>query len=151
VVYVGGSLRLYFDNNVYNRPSDDLSIPRNRAEARAIEELLVRVEAGEVKVVSSFIVEFEHSLSPAGVRREEVGALIVGTAGEFVSETPGILHRARSLEGAGIDHRDALHLAIAEHAGVDYFVTCDDKLVRRAAWAKVAVVSPLDLVEESGS
>jgi predicted nucleic acid-binding protein len=151
MMYVGGSVRLYFDNNVYNRPSDDLSVPRNRNEAQAVEELLARVEAGEITVISSFVVEFEHSLSPAGVRREDVGALIAGTTGEFVSERPEILQRARTLKDAGIDDQDALHLAAAEYAGVDYFVTCDDKLVRRAAGAKVAVVSPLDLVEESGS
>lgn len=54
-------MRLYFDNNVYNRPFDDRSIPRNRAEARTVEDLFERVISGDIELVSSFVVELEHS------------------------------------------------------------------------------------------
>lgn len=43
-----------------------------------------------------------------------------------------------------------MHLAAAEHAAVDYFVTRDDKLLKRARRleAQVEVVAPLGLFEE---
>ncbi len=61
-----------------------------------------------------------------------------------------ILQRARALESVGLKGRDALHLAAAEHAQVDYFVTCDDKLLRRARriGSSVRVASPPELSEE---
>ncbi|NLI80402.1 MAG: type II toxin-antitoxin system VapC family toxin [Deltaproteobacteria bacterium] len=44
---------------------------------------------------------------------------------------------------------DALHVACAEEAGADYFVSCDDVLVRRLnkiANIKVRAVSLLDFI-----
>ncbi len=141
-------MRLYLDN-VYNRPFDDLRVSRNRDEAQAIQELLERVGAGEVVLVSSFVVETENSFSPSATRREEVGAL-VGLAREYVRRVPPVLRRAEVLEGMGLKGQDALHLAAAEHVQVDYFVTCDDKLLRRARriGSSVMAVSPLELSEE---
>ncbi len=143
-------MRLYFDNNVYNRPFDDQRIPRNRDEARAVEELLEKVGTGEVSLVSSFVVEMEHLLSPSGVRREEVSVL-VGLARERVLQDSAILRRASNLGSMGLKGQDALHIAAAEYAQVDYFVTCDDKLLRRARrlGSIVRAVSPLELSEES--
>ena len=63
---------------------------------------------------------------------------------------PEIVQEARGFEEAGIFGQDAMHLGVAEYARVDFFVTSDDKLLKRArrAGTRVAVVSPLDLFEE---
>jgi predicted nucleic acid-binding protein len=142
-------LRLYLDNNVYNRPFDDQSVPRNREEAEAVRRLLLRVSAGEVGLVSSFVVEIENALSPFDARREEVSRFI-DLAKERVGSEPDIVRRAKDLEGAGMRGRDALHLAVAERAAVDYFVTCDDKLLRKARRisCSVEIVLPTELPEE---
>ena len=142
-------MRLYLDNNVYNRPFDDQAVSRNREETEVVRRLLLKVSNGGVDLVSSFVVETEHALSPFDVRREEVGRLI-DLAKERVSLDPGITRRARDLQEAGLKGRDALHLAAAEHAAVDYFVTCDDKLLRRARrlGCLVRVVLPTELFEE---
>jgi hypothetical protein len=149
MVYVGGGVRLYFDNNVYNRPSDDRSILRNRTEARAVEGLLEKVESGDLYLVSSFVVEAEHSRLGEVTRRERVGDRI-SLAQEYVGTDPWITARAHGLWEDGFGEGDALHLAAAEHAGVDYFVTCDDRLLRRARRMRfpVRVVSPPELLEE---
>jgi len=45
---------------------------------------------------------------------------------------------------------DALHLACAEAADVDYFCTCDDNLLRKAkriASLRTRIVTPLELAE----
>ena len=93
--------------------------------------MLEEVDTGEVVLVSSFVVEIEHDLSPLSGRREDV-ALIIDLAGELVRRHPAIFRRTEALERMGLKGRDALHLAAAEYARVDYFVTCDDKLLRRA-------------------
>jgi predicted nucleic acid-binding protein len=56
----------------------------------------------------------------------------------------------RGIAEDGFGEGDALHLAAAEYAGVDCFVTCDDRLLKRARRIgfPVRVVSPLELLEE---
>jgi predicted nucleic acid-binding protein len=39
--------------------------------------------------------------------------------------------RAEALEQAGVGASDALHLACAEAAAREYFLTCDDRVIRR--------------------
>lgn len=144
-------MRLYFDNNVYNRPFDDRTIGRNAEEAAAVWILLGMVEAEEAELVSSFVVEREHSRLAIAVRRRAVRGLISMAQG-YVETAPIIFERARRLEESGLTANDALHIAAAEHAGVDYFVTCDDKLSKKARRARTSleVVLPTELIERKG-
>lgn len=141
-------MRLYLDNNVYNRPFDDLSVPRNWDEAQAVEELFGKVMAGEIELYSSFVLELENSRLPQILRRERVGALI-SLARSRVEWDAALLARAERLQRGGLREYDALHLAAAEHAGVDYFVTCDDRLLREARRIGIVeTVTPLELFEK---
>lgn len=126
-----------------------MSIQRNRDEARVVEKLLERVNAGEMVLVASFVVEAENRFSTDASRRGRVRAL-VGLAGEYAEREGVILERAKILSEAGLAGRDALHLASAERARVDCFITCDDKLLRRARRieSSIKVASPLELFEE---
>ncbi len=124
-------MRLTLDNNVYNRPFDDLGVPRNRDEAQAVEELFEQVVAGEVELYSSFVLELESSRLSEALRRERVGALI-SLARRRVDQDAALLARAEELQRGGLRENDALHLAAAERARVDYFVTCDDRLLKEA-------------------
>jgi hypothetical protein len=58
--------------------------------------------------------------------------------------------REKEIQLPVVINRIPYHLAAAEHAGVDYLVTCDDKLLKRARrlGSLVRVVSPLELLEE---
>lgn len=104
---------------------------------------------GRIELVSSFVVELEHSRIMDPTRRERVGDLI-SLACDHVGSNPEILARSKELEGMGFGLGDALHLAAAEHSGVRYFVTCDDRLLGRAQQIglPVSVVSPLELPKE---
>lgn len=65
--------------------------------------------------------------------------------------TDDIEARAIILNDLSFMGMDALHLACAEKAKVDYFVTCDDKLIQKAGrninQLKLRVVSIFELVE----
>jgi predicted nucleic acid-binding protein len=95
------------------------------------------------------VLDLEHARSPFPERRERVGALIE-LARERVYSTPAILERAKDLESSGFGGRDALHLASAEHARADRFVTSDDRLIAKTRQIELSikVVSPLELFEE---
>lgn len=91
----------------------------------------------------------EFSRLKAPDRRERVGELI-SFARDYVVLAPRIATRAKELETEGFGAVDAAHLAAAEHAGADRFVTCDDKLLNRARRTElsVRVVSPRTVLEE---
>ena len=59
------------------------------------------------------------------------------------------LARAKQYQAEGIKRLDALHLASAVEAGVEYFCTTDDRLLQKGKAADTngtSVVSPLELV-----
>jgi predicted nucleic acid-binding protein len=56
-----------------------------------------------------------------------------------------IRRRAQRLENISLKAMDALHIACAEAANSDYFLTCDDRMIRRYQ-GELKVVSPVDFV-----
>jgi predicted nucleic acid-binding protein len=53
--------------------------------------------------------------------------------------------RVQGLEKNGFGAIDALHLACAEAAGSQYFLTCDDRVVRRYSGG-MQVLNPVNFV-----
>jgi predicted nucleic acid-binding protein len=52
--------------------------------------------------------------------------------------------RAQAIEALGIKGLDALHLACAERLKAGYFVTCDDRVIRKYTGMVIAV-NPVEL------
>lgn len=78
------------------------------------------------------------------------GRQILRQAVAIVKVDAAIEDRARDFERRSIRSMDALHLACAEAANVDYFCTCDDNLLRKAkriAFTRMCVMSPQELAE----
>ena len=76
---------------------------------------------------------------------------ILEKANMVVALNDEVAARARSLERRGFKAFDALHIASAESARVDFFCSCDDgvlKKSRRQGDLAVKVVSPLELAKE---
>jgi hypothetical protein len=61
-----------------------------------------------------------------------------------------VVTRAHALTGAGFRPLDAAHLACAEAAACDRFLTCDDRVLRRTRRVRVGlrVQNPRDYVQE---
>ena len=140
-------MRIYLDLCSIQRPLDDLSQLRVRAEAEVVLGLIALAEAGTVTLVASGVHRVEDRKSPFPDRRAFVSD-VLGLA-EYAPSMPAVLARARLYESAGMSPMDALHLASAVEATVDYFVTTDDRLLRKARTVDVmrtSTVSPLELV-----
>lgn len=63
--------------------------------------------------------------------------------------TESIRERANLLAASNIKPLDALHIACAETAVADFFVTCDDRLIRRYQSlpdTKMTICNPPDFV-----
>ena len=139
-------LRLYLDVCCLNRPFDDQRQDRVRLEAEAVLLILGRCEAGAWQWLSSAVVEEEVDNTPSPERRSRVRTMLSGTH-SVVTLTAAAVTRAKELQAMGFRTYDALHLACAEQATVDIFLTTDDRVLRIAtrhtAQLQVRVANPL--------
>ena len=89
------------------------------------------IENEVIEIISSDALVFETQRNPYSDRQTFV-ELVLERAKYFQSITQEVLQKAQELELSNrIKGVDALHLACAEAIGADFFITCDDKLMRR--------------------
>ena len=50
------------------------------------------------------------------------------------------------MKSQGLGSVDALHLACAEKARAEYFITCDDRIIKRYRGRKLKVMNPVNFV-----
>jgi predicted nucleic acid-binding protein len=108
----------------------------------------------EWQLIGSDVTRYEIEQTPDPDRREEVE----GFARFLTEQIPvddDILARASEIQALGIPGLDAVHLACAEHAGADVFLTTDDRLLRRstrlANQLRVKVDNPVTWFQTVGS
>jgi len=141
--------KIYLDVCCLNRPFDDQSQDRIRLEAEAIIIILAHIEAKDWTLIGSEIIDFEISRIPDEEKRQKVEILST-LAEDYIVVTEEVEERAIELERLGFGSYDALHIACAEKARADIFLTTDDKLLRKAENTKldVKVKSPIEWILE---
>lgn len=118
---------LYLDICCLKRPFDDQAQPRVRIEAEAVLGLLA-ADASRVTFLRSAAHDLENDQNPLPWRAERVRAWLADRA-LATSDAEPLRLRTTELIDSGLAGFDALHLACAEAAGADVFVTCDDRLL----------------------
>ncbi|WP_287453945.1 PIN domain-containing protein [Leptolyngbya sp. UWPOB_LEPTO1] len=123
--------RIYLDTSAYNRPFDDQTQPKIFLELQAVVIILQMVEAGIVELVTSSVLEYENSRNSDPLRQEAMTRYLqLAEIRQEVNEA--IQQRAEQLGHNGVKAIDALHVACAETANSDYFITCDKRLINLA-------------------
>lgn len=144
-------MKLYLDACCLNRPFDDQRQPRVRLEAEAISLILQKLHQHEWEWVGSEVLVYELGQTVDAERRERL-LLLAGHSHQVIAITEKILKRAETLETAGFDSYDAIHLASAEQAKVDVFLTTDDNIQKVAKRSKEAlpllIENPVRWLEE---
>jgi predicted nucleic acid-binding protein len=144
-------VKIYLDASALNRPFDDHSVDRNRLESEAVLVILQNVERGQLELMNSSALLYETVMSPLVERREYVTSYL-DLATVFVTIDEDVRVRARQLTRQGIAPVDALHLACAARGGADWFITCDDHILRLSRRGKLKigmrVSSPIEFVLE---
>lgn len=144
-------MKIYLDVCCLNRPFDDQTQDRIHLESEAVLRILDRCQIGKWHLIGSEVIDFEISKIPDEERRQKINSLASLT--KFgVTVDKGVEGRALILEKAGIKSVDALHLACAEKAEADIFLTTDDKLLqnilRNNKLAKIRLDNPLNWLME---
>jgi predicted nucleic acid-binding protein len=138
-------MRIYLDSCSLQRPLDDQTQPRIRIETEAVLAIFAAVQSGDLVLVSSEALEYELARIPDDQRRSEVAAVLT-LAKEHIEVDAEGESLAESFEAIGIRPMDAVHLALASNAGVDFFATCDDHLLRKAKAVKKLGCKPVSVL-----
>lgn len=135
-------INVYLDTSALNRVFDDQSQPRIFMEATSMLLVFGLIEKRIITVVSSEVLLYENSRNPYPERQLFVTA-VLQKARVIQTLDDRLADRAQELEQQGIKGLDALHLACAEKLKSGYFVTCDDRILRRYSGA-IAVLNPVE-------
>jgi predicted nucleic acid-binding protein len=140
------ALKLYLDTSALNRIFDDQSQARIYLEATAMQVVFLLVEQGGVVLISSDALVYEMNRNPFTDRQAFVSQVLARAVSFQTADAP-VVARARALEAnTRIKGLDAFHLACAEKAGADYFVTCDNRMIRQYN-GTMPLLTPLELVK----
>ncbi|MEK6680573.1 MAG: PIN domain-containing protein [Nitrospirota bacterium] len=137
-------MKIYIDTSALNRIFDDQSQPRIYLESSSMLIVFMLIESESIELVSSDVVLFENNSNPYEERRIFVN-LCLQKAKHIQPINESLLTRAQAIEKDQIKGLDALHLACAEELKVDYFLTCDDKMLKRYK-GPIKLQSPVDFV-----
>lgn len=142
-------MRIYLDMCALKRPFDDQSQGRISLETHAVVRILSALNSRVVVLCNSAALEFENGLNPNPTRKERIRILLSGF-GPARPASEAIFRRASELKGAGIKDIDALHLAFAESQKAEYFITCDDEILRKSNRVQmhVKMANPVGFVED---
>ena len=135
-----------------NRPFDDQRQPRVRLESEAVTLILEKIRKREWVWISSEVLIYEIEQTVNTERKERL-LLLAQEANQTVEISEKNLDRAETLSSLGISEYDALHIAAAETAKVDVFLTTDDQLQKIVDKNKkripLIVVNPVKWLEET--
>lgn len=141
-------MRVYLDNCMFNRPFDDQSYIRIRLETEAKLYIQQQIRNGALELVWSYILDFENAQNPYHERKLAI-ELWRKLALVDVEETPSLLNHARLLLVEGIKSKDALHVACAIEGQANYFLSTDDKLLKKLQTINfITALNPMDYIKE---
>ncbi|RZD19118.1 MAG: PIN domain-containing protein [Candidatus Acididesulfobacter diazotrophicus] len=139
-------LKVYIDTSALNRIFDDQTHPRIYLESSAVLILFEFIEKEIIQLISSDVLLYENSRNPFEERKIFVSS-VISKAKKFVEINTDILKKAKDIENTGIKGLDSIHLACAEISRTDYFVTCDDRIIKKYN-GKPSVFNPIDFVND---
>jgi predicted nucleic acid-binding protein len=138
-------MRIYLDVCAFNRPFDDQKHIRIRLESEAKLFVQDMIRSQKIELVWSYIFDLENDQNPFKEKKlaiEEWRKYAV----TFIAETNEILRKANELARNGVKPKDALHVASAIAGGAEYFITTDDRLLKKlVSETDVIGINPIEL------
>ena len=137
--------RLYLDVCTLCRPFDDQAAMRIRLETDAFHLIIQYVQNGVYTMVVSPVHIREIEATADKRERSQIIALLDKYGTNITCDLQRARERAEELHSLKFGIADAAHLAFAE-AGADFFISCDDKLLKKCRRVNLSVVT-INVVE----
>jgi predicted nucleic acid-binding protein len=131
--------KLYLDVCTLCRPFDDQLRLRIRLETDSFYLIMQAIRAEAYELLYSKVHEKEVAAIDDMLERTEVIETIYQNGKQCVGDLQAIRKRADDLVKVGLGIADAAHVAFAE-VNADYFISCDDQLIKRAKRENVDVM-----------
>ncbi|MCF8094738.1 MAG: hypothetical protein K9J79_05185 [Desulfobacteraceae bacterium] len=142
-------MKIYLDNCCFNRPFDDQSQIRIRLEAEAKLKIQEEIQSGRFKLIWSYILDYENSRNPFKERKNLIGSW-EKYAMEYIQETPLLIETAKTLNQKNLSKIDSLHIACAITAQCKYFLTTDDKILKKTSLIdQININDPIGFIKET--
>ena len=140
-------MKVYLDICCYNRPYDDQSYLRISLESQA--KLFVQhlIREKKLDLVTSYVLDYENSRNPHTSRRDTISEFFENSVEHIGTDRQDdILERAKKIQATGVKAADSCHVACAELAGCDYFLTTDDRILKYKS-DKTAILNPVQFIQ----
>ena len=135
---------IYLDNCCFNRPFDDQSQVRILLETEAKLAVQDRIRNGKLRLVWSYMMDFENDANPFEDRRASI-LRWRSLASVDISESDDLITRAEALGDLGFKPKDAIHISCAIQAGCGIFLITDIGIVKKAGLvAELVILNPVD-------
>jgi predicted nucleic acid-binding protein len=135
-------VKLYLDNSFLNRPFDDPQVGTNKDEGSVLFDIIRLAQEGRVALVCSAMIEVENTANQIAARKSFVES-VMHLASVYQNLSDSIVYRAQIIvHEYRLQPLDAVHIAVAEAAQVDFFITCDYTVLKRYR-GTLHVVTPL--------
>ncbi len=141
-------MKIYLDNCCLNRPFDDQSQLRIKLEAEAKLRIQEEIRDGGIKLVWSYILDYENSRNPYVERKEQINIWKKYSVINII-ENDDIIKKAVFLNSKGFKKFDSLHIACAIVSSCDYILTTDDNILKKLDILEgIKVNDPIGFIKE---
>jgi len=141
-------MKIYLDNSCFNRPFDMQSQLRIRLESEAKLQIQEDIRLGSLKLIWSYILDYENSKNPFRERREQITKWRTYSEVDIGGDEK-IVGVATMINQHGIKKIDSLHIACAIKAKAEYFLTTDDQILKKAILVKdIKITDPIEFIKE---
>ncbi|MEK6556949.1 MAG: PIN domain-containing protein [Candidatus Margulisiibacteriota bacterium] len=138
-------MKIYLDNCCFNRPFDDQSKLKIHLETEAKLYLQQQIVKGKIKLILSYILDYENLANPYEEKRLAIEDFKKYTS-ENVTESQSLINTAEAIVVKyRVKPKDALHIACALEAKANILVTMDSDLIKRAATC-LCIMNPIQFV-----
>ena len=142
-------MKIYLDNCMFNRPFDEQTHIRVRLETETKLAIQEEIRRGTYQLIWSYILDYENSKNPFQERREQI-IKWKKYALTDIEENTEIIKTALLLNSKGLQKMDSLHIACAVFAKADYFLTTDDKVIKKAnTLTGIKITDPIDFIKKA--
>ena len=137
--------KLYLDICTLCRPFDDQHRMRIRLETDCYFLIMQAIQEETYELLYSKVHEKEIAAINNMLERTEIIETIYQNGKQCSGDFQVLRKRADDLVNAGLGIADAAHVAFAE-VNADFFISCDDRLIKRSKREKVNVIvmTPLE-------
>jgi predicted nucleic acid-binding protein len=133
---------------MFNRPFDQQTHIRIRIETEAKLAIQEEIRRGTYQLVWSYILDYENNKNPFRERQEQILKWKKYAIAD-IEENAEIIKTAIALNNKGLQKMDSLHISCAIFAKADYFLTTDDKVIKKAnTITELEITDPIHFIKK---